>query len=88
METVIGWVLRVGVGLAALLSTFGLVLGAFTGLSAPMPRAAMRLGLLLLVATPIARVAFSAVGFAIKRDYVFVLITLVVLALLIIGLVE
>jgi uncharacterized membrane protein len=87
METVIGWVLRVGVGLAALASTFGLVQGAFTGPSTPMPRAAMRLGLLILLATPVARVVFSAVGFAIKRDYVFVVITLVVLALLVIGLV-
>ena len=45
-------------------------------------RAIIQLGLLLLIATPVARVAFSAVAFAIERDYMYVVITLVVLAIL------
>ena len=45
-------------------------------------RAIIQLGLLLLIATPVARVAFSAVAFAIERDYMYVLITLMVLAIL------
>jgi len=45
-------------------------------------RAIIQLGLLLLIATPVARVAFSAVAFAIERDYMYVVITLVVLAVL------
>ena len=44
--------------------------------------AIIQLGLLLLVATPVARVAFSAVAFALERDYLYVGITLVVLGIL------
>lgn len=39
-------------------------------------------GLLLLIATPVARVAFSIVVFAIERDRLYVAITIVVLMLL------
>ena len=42
----------------------------------------IQFGLLLLVATPIARVVFSAVAFAIQRDFMYVGITLVVLFVL------
>ena len=42
----------------------------------------IQLGLLLLIATPIARVVFSVFGFARQRDRLYVLITLVVLLLL------
>jgi len=42
----------------------------------------IQLGLLLLIATPIARVAFSVVGFAIERDRLYVACTLIVLAVL------
>ena len=44
------------------------------------------LGLLLLIATPIARVAFSVAGFASERDWLYVGITLVVLGVLIYSL--
>ena len=46
----------------------------------------IQLGLLLLIATPIARVAFSVVGFAIERDRLYVAFTLVVLAVLLYSL--
>jgi uncharacterized membrane protein len=42
----------------------------------------IQLGLLLLIATPIARVAFSVVGFAVERDRLYVACTLIVLAVL------
>ena len=45
-------------------------------------RAIIQLGLLLLIATPVARVAFSAVAFAIEHDHMYVVITLIVLAVL------
>ncbi len=45
-------------------------------------RAIIQLGLLLLIATPVARVLFSAIAFAIERDYTYVVITLIVLAIL------
>jgi len=45
-------------------------------------RGLVQLGLLLLVATPVARVAFTAIAFAVERDRTYVLIALLVLALL------
>jgi len=49
-------------------------------------RGLIQLGLLLLIATPIARVAFSVVGFAIERDRMYVAFTLIVLAILLYSL--
>ena len=49
-------------------------------------RAVIQFGLLLLIATPIARVAFSLVGFAMERDRTYVAITSVVLAVLLYSL--
>jgi uncharacterized membrane protein len=45
-------------------------------------RAIIQFGLLLLIATPIARVAFSAIAFLRERDYLYVAFTLAVLAVL------
>lgn len=47
----------------------------------------IQFGLLLLVLTPIARVVFSAIGFMEERDRMYVVITLIVLAVLIFSLV-
>ena len=49
-------------------------------------RAIIQLGLLLLIATPIARVLFSAIAFGIERDYMYVVITLIVLGILLYSL--
>ena len=49
-------------------------------------RGLIQLGLLLLIATPIARVAFSIVGFALERDRMYVVFTLIVLAVLLYSL--
>jgi uncharacterized membrane protein len=46
----------------------------------------IELGLLVLVATPVARVAFSVFAFAAQRDRTYVLVTLTVLAILCFGL--
>jgi uncharacterized membrane protein len=46
----------------------------------------VQLGIVLLIATPIARVAFTLVAFALQRDRTYVLITLLVLLLLMYGL--
>ena len=46
----------------------------------------IQLGLLFLIATPIARVGFSLVAFALQRDRLYVVITTVVLALLLFSL--
>jgi uncharacterized membrane protein len=42
----------------------------------------IQLGLLVLVATPIVRVIFSVVAFALERDYLYVAVTAIVLAVL------
>jgi uncharacterized membrane protein len=49
-------------------------------------RGFIQLGLLILIATPVARVAFSVIGFAGERDWLYVGVTLTVLALLLYGL--
>jgi len=49
-------------------------------------RGLIQLGLLLLIATPIARVAFSVAGFAIERDRLYVAFTLIVLTILLYSL--
>ncbi|MFY9752900.1 MAG: DUF1634 domain-containing protein [Candidatus Acidiferrales bacterium] len=50
------------------------------------PLALIQFGLLLLIVTPIARVAFSAFAFAIERDWLYVAFTIVVLAILLFSL--
>jgi len=45
-------------------------------------RGIIQLGLLLLIATPVARVALSIVGFAAERDRMYVSFALIVLAVL------
>ncbi|MFI5143635.1 MAG: DUF1634 domain-containing protein [Thermoanaerobaculales bacterium] len=49
-------------------------------------RGLIQLGLLLLVATPVARVVFSVAGFALERDRTYVAITALVLAILLFSL--
>jgi uncharacterized membrane protein len=49
-------------------------------------RGLIQLGVLLLIATPVARVVFSAWAFARQRDWTYFLVTLVVLAVLSISL--
>lgn len=64
----------------------GLV-GIFHGALALDASAIVQLGLVLLIATPVMRVALTLVAFALQRDKLYVLITAVVLALLLYGLV-
>lgn len=55
----------------------------WTGLLGLHPQAFIALGLLLLIATPVLRVAVSVVAFAFEHDRLYVAITLLVLAILI-----
>ena len=48
--------------------------------------AIIQFGVLLLIATPIARVIFAVISFAIERDRLYTVISLVVLAVLMFGL--
>lgn len=49
-------------------------------------RGIIQLGLLFLIATPVARVAFSTVAFAAQRDWLYVAITSIVLGVLVFSL--
>ncbi|MGI8962128.1 MAG: DUF1634 domain-containing protein [Bryobacteraceae bacterium] len=51
-------------------------------------RSIIQLGLLLLIATPIARVAVSLVAFALERDRTYVVITAIVLTILLYSLIN
>ena len=58
------------------------VSGLFRLLRTGDPVALIELGVLLLIATPIARVVFAVVGFALERDRLYVAISMIVLAVL------
>jgi uncharacterized membrane protein len=49
-------------------------------------RGVIQLGLLLLIATPVARVLFSVFGFLRERDYTYTILTLLVLTVLLCSL--
>ncbi len=68
-------------------ATDRLVHHIIAGAVALRARSIIQLGVLLLVATPIARVAFSIVGFALERDKLYVLITSIVLGILLYSLI-
>ena len=59
------------------------ILRSAAGLHSP---GIIQFGLLLLVLTPILRVVFSAVGFAAERDWLYLAITISVLAVLLFSL--
>jgi len=111
LETIIGRLLQIGVGLAVAIVVCGGVgyLAAhrhepadrtvFVGEPAELenlsgiialavrfdPSGVIQLGILVLIATPIARVVFSIYAFELERDRLYVAVTLIVLALLVVG---
>jgi uncharacterized membrane protein len=58
----------------------------WVGLTHADPVAIIALGLIVLLATPVVRVAVSVIAFALSRDRLYVVITLVVLCILIVSL--
>jgi uncharacterized membrane protein len=62
------------------------VSGIFHEALALRGRGLIQFGLLILIATPIARVAFSVVAFLYQRDWTYVVVTLIVLGLLVYSL--
>lgn len=48
-------------------------------------RAIIQAGIILLIATPVMRVLFSAIGFAAEKDYLYTGITILVLAIIFIS---
>jgi uncharacterized membrane protein len=60
--------------------------GILHGVATWHGRSFIQLGLLLLIATPVARVAFSVWGFAEEKDHLYIGFTLIVLAVLLYSL--
>lgn len=87
MDEIIGYLLRGGVSIAAAVVAAGGVWYLASG-SRPNPHAGAMIwaGLLILVSTPVARVIFSLIAFAIEGDRKFMVITSIVLAVLIYSL--
>ncbi|HEU4643067.1 MAG TPA: DUF1634 domain-containing protein [Gemmatimonadaceae bacterium] len=56
--------------------------GILSGVAALEPTAIIQLGIVLLIATPIARVLLTLIAFAVRRDRMYVLISALVLGLL------
>ena len=69
---------------AALESVIGILREATTGSA----RGIIQLSVLILIATPVLRVAFAVFAFARQRDWMFTCISLVVLGVLAFGLLE
>jgi uncharacterized membrane protein len=67
---------------ADLRSVSGIVKGALSFHT----RGLIQFGLLLLVATPVTRVGFSILAFALQRDLTYVIVTLIVLTVLLYSL--
>ena len=67
---------------AGLRTVGGVIGGVARGDSASI----IQLGVLLLIATPVARVFISVIGFARERDWMYVACSMLVLALLVYGL--
>jgi uncharacterized membrane protein len=67
----------------AVLKSIGAIL---RGVASGDSRAIVQLGLVLLIATPVARVALTLGAFLLQRDRLYVLVTSIVLALLLYGL--
>ena len=108
MQSIIGWILRVGVAVSVVLVFIGGVFfvyrhgnsipdykkfkgvpdfihsfgGILNGVITFKGQAIIQLGIILLIATPVMRVAFSAVGFLLEKDYLYTFITLIVLLII------
>lgn len=59
--------------------------GVMSGVADGDPAAIIQLAVLLLIATPVARVVFAVIAFGIERDKLYVLVSAVVLAVLLFG---
>lgn len=61
---------------------FTSISGVIEGVLLGKGRAIIQLGVIVLIATPILRVAFSALAFLMERDFLYVFISLLVLSII------
>jgi uncharacterized membrane protein len=59
--------------------------GVISGVATGDPAAIIQLAVLLLIATPVARVVFALIAFGIERDKLYVGVSAIVLAVLLFG---
>ena len=59
----------------------GIIEGVFNGRG----QAIIQLGIIILIATPVLRVAFAIVGFALEKDKLYTFISLVVLTIIVVS---
>ena len=78
LEHAVGRVLRVGVITSSVFLALGLGLSLFVPAAAAGP-VLLRAGLMILMATPVGRVAVSVGEYARQRDWLFVVLTSIVL---------
>lgn len=78
LELAVGRVLRLGVLTSSACLAVGLVL-ELGGVGSGLARFLLTMGLSILLATPAARVVMSVADYARERDWLFVVLTLVVL---------
>jgi len=81
LEVLIGEVLRFGTIASTLLFAIGLLM-ALAGYQAGLGEVLLQAALIILLATPAARVVVSIIEYVRERDWLFVVLTLVVLAAL------
>jgi uncharacterized membrane protein len=81
MERLLGRVLGAGLAISIAVLLVGLPLTLAGEVPATADRI-LRVGLMILMATPVARVATAAIEYAMERDWTFFAITLSVLAVL------
>lgn len=62
--------------------------GILNGVITMKGQAIIQLGIILLIATPVLRVAFSAVGFLLEKDYLYTFITLIVLLIIVASMIS
>lgn len=79
LERTIGRVLRVGIGATTVCLSGGLAL-TLMGIGRRPAELLLTIGLMLLLATPVARVVASVVDYARERNWVFFGLTVIVLA--------
>jgi uncharacterized membrane protein len=78
LERIVGTVLRVGVTASSVCLAVGVGL-LFVDAAGPVASLLLQVGILVLLATPIARVAASIVGYVAEGDWPFVTLTTIVL---------
>ena len=78
LEEFLGRLLGIGVKASSLCLAAGLLL-TFAGGNQTVARALLTVGIVVLLATPVARVGASTVGYASRRDWLFVTLTFIVL---------